>query len=164
MNPADIEGRTAWAAAALLLVQMLLGLSLRRGMNSNRADSRDGVRLFIHAGLGLVLLPVTFVHAWWSMSSGSIRSANVAGLWIATAAIALLAIQLVLGATLIRRSDRKKQLARRTHFVLAIVLLCLAGVHVVLNRSAIKSKERIKYENAVLSINNLSRQSGSPGG
>ncbi len=56
-------------------------------------------------------------------------------------------------------SDRQTQSTQRTHLVLAMVLLCLVGVHVVLSGSANKSKERIKYENAVLSINNLFRNS-----
>jgi hypothetical protein len=60
------------------------------------------------------------------------------------------------------RPIAKSNQPRERISVFAIVLLCLAGVHVVSNGSAIKSKERIKYENAVLNINNLFRNPGGP--
>jgi hypothetical protein len=112
---------TEWTVAAMLLTQAALGLS-----RANRHVLRR-----LHIVLGILFLPVTFVHSWLSMKTVSMESANATGLWIATAAFLLLAVELLLGATLIRSSESAPSL-RRVHLAVGLGIVFLAGVHVLL--------------------------------
>jgi len=109
--------------AALLLVQMSLGLC-----RVNRRILRRS-----HIALGVVVLPVTFVHAWLSMIAVPTKFAHALGLKLATAALLLLGVQLLLGAMLIRPSDSSQSL-RRVHLVVGFAIVSLTGVHVLLTR------------------------------
>ena len=86
-----------------------------------------------HIVLGLILPPLTFAHAWLSMKSVSIKSANTAGLWLATAALLLLGVQVLLGTALIRPSESSGSL-KRVHLAVGLGILALASVHVLLIR------------------------------
>jgi hypothetical protein len=112
-------GGTAWMVAAMLLTQAALGLS-----RANRHVLRR-----LHTVLGILLLPLTFVHCWLSMTTVSMRSANATGLWIATAAFLLLAVELSLGATLIRSSESAR--LRSVHLAVGLGIVFPAGVHVL---------------------------------
>jgi hypothetical protein len=81
----------------------------------------------------MVLLPVAFVHAWTSMRAVPARFANAVGLRLATTALLLLGAQLLLGTTLMRATKLSKSL-RRLHLVVGVVIVSLAGVHVLLSR------------------------------
>ena len=123
MDLATGAANTAWIAAAMLLVQMSLGLC---GVN-RRVLRRS------HIALGVVVLPVTFVHAWLSMKAVPIRFAHAIGLRLATTALLLLGVQLLLGAILIRPSKSSQSL-RRVHLAVGFVIVSLASVHVLLTR------------------------------
>lgn len=107
----------------MLLVQMSLGLS--------RVNRRVLRRL--HIALGVVVLPVTFAHAWLSMKAVPIKVAHAIGLRLATVALLLLGVQLLIGAILIRPSQGSQWL-RRVHLVVGLAIVSLAGVHVMLTR------------------------------
>ncbi len=83
-----------------------------------------------HIVLGLVLLPLAFVHAWLAMSGVSMKSADVAGLWLATPGLLLL--QVLLGTALIDRSENSRP--TRVHLTVGLCILVLASVHVLLAR------------------------------
>jgi hypothetical protein len=86
-----------------------------------------------HIVLGLILPPLTFAHAWQSMKSVSMKSADMAGLWLATAALLLLGVQVLLGTALIRPSESSGSL-ERVHLALGLGILAVASVHVFLTR------------------------------
>jgi hypothetical protein len=119
----DSSAITAWVAAAMLLSQASIGVF--------------GVRLRIlrepHIVLGLILPLLTFVHAWLSMKSVSMKFANTTGLWLATAALLLLGVQVLLGTALIRPSESSGSL-KRVHLAVGLGILALASVHVLLIR------------------------------
>jgi hypothetical protein len=121
MDLAAGAANTAWMAAAMLLVQMSLGLC-----RANRRVLRRS-----HIALGVVVLPVTFVHAWLSMKAVPIKFAHAIGLRLATTALLLLGVQLLLGANLIRPSKSSPSLIR-VHLAVGFAILSLAGVHVLL--------------------------------
>jgi len=81
--------------------------------------------------LGLILPLLTCAHAWLSMKSVSMKSANRAGLWFATAALLLLGVQALLGTALIRPSESPGSL-KRVHLAVGLGILALASVHVLL--------------------------------
>lgn len=121
MDLAASAANTAWMAAAMLLVQMSLGLC---GVN-RRVLRRSDI------ALGVVILPVTFVHAWLAMRAVPMKFASAIGLRVATAALLLLGVQLLRGAILIRPSESSRSL-RRLHLVAGFAIVSLAGVHVLL--------------------------------
>ena len=121
MDLAASAANTAWMAAAMLLVQMSLGL-----WRVNRRVLRRA-----HIALGVVVLPVAFVHAWLSMKAVPTKFAHALGLKLATAALLLLGVQLVLGAIL-NRPSKSSQPLRRVHLAVGFAIVSLAGVHVLL--------------------------------
>ena len=121
MDLATGAANTAWMVAAMLVVQMSLGLC-----RVNRRILRRS-----HIALGVVVLPVTFVHAWLSMKAVPMKFAHAIGLRLATMALLLVGVQLLLGAILIRPS-RSSQSLRRLHLVVGFAIVSLAGVHVLL--------------------------------
>jgi uncharacterized membrane protein len=119
----DSRAITAWVAAAMLLSQTSIGI-----FGVRRRILREP-----HIVLGLILPLLTFAHAWLSMKSVSMKSANMAGLWLATAALLLLGVQVLLGTALIRPSESSGSL-KRVHLAVGLGILALASVHVLLIR------------------------------
>jgi hypothetical protein len=72
-----------------------------------------------------------FAHAWLSTKSVSVKSANLPELWLATAALLLLGVQVLLGTALIRPSESSGSL-KRVHLALGLGILALASGHVLL--------------------------------
>ena len=87
-----------------------------------------------HAVIGFALPLLAFIHAWLSMSLPGSRSASSSGLWIATFAPFLLALQATIGLSLLRPNEQQQCGIRRLHRALAIFLIILASAHVFLNR------------------------------
>jgi hypothetical protein len=114
---------TAWVAAAMLLSQGSIGI-----FGVRRRILREPHILF-----GLILPPLTFAHAWLSMKSVSMKSANMAGLWLATAALLLLGVQVLLGTALIHPSERSGSL-KKVPLAVGLGILAVARVHVSLIR------------------------------
>jgi heme A synthase len=112
----DSRAITAWMTAAMLLSQAPIGI-----FGVRRRILREP-----HIVLGLILPLLTCAHAWLSM-----KSANRAGLWFATAALLLLGVQALLGTALIRPSESPGSL-KRVHLAVGLGILALASVHVLL--------------------------------
>ena len=117
----DSRAITAWMTAAMLLSQAPIGI-----FGVRRRILREP-----HIVLGLILPLLTCAHAWLSMKSVSMKSANRAGLWFATAALLLLGVQALLGTALIRPSESPGSL-KRVHLAVGLGILALASVHVLL--------------------------------
>jgi len=86
-----------------------------------------------HIVLGLILPLLTFAHASLSMTSVSMKSPNIAGLWLATAALLLLGVQVPLGTALIRPYESSGSL-KKVHLAVGFGILALASAHVLLIR------------------------------
>jgi hypothetical protein len=99
----DSRAITAWIAAAMLLAQASLELF---------AVSRHTLRES-HIVLGRILLPLTFAHAGLSMKSVSMKSDNMAGLWLAAARYCW-GVPELLGIALIRPSEVRAPLGEFT--------------------------------------------------
>lgn len=134
MGTAAVTSSAAWITALLLGGQALLGLIHVRALPA-RGHSIRGMRWLLagHAVIGLVLPPLTFVHAWSSMKLPGIRGTSAVGLWIATIALLLLVIQGSIGLSLLRSSKPQRINLRRQHFAMGVILVVLAGMHVLLN-------------------------------
>ena len=92
-------------------------------------------RLLPHCCLGFLAAGLAVVHAWVAMSPGIARGANMSGLWLVTAALAGIFLQLAwgLGLRTIGRVDRAS--ARKVHFRLMAMIAVLSIAHIVINRA-----------------------------
>lgn len=101
----------------MLLAQASFGL-LRNGHRTLRP---------VHIALGFLLLPLILAHAWLSMNAQTMRTANAIGIWLATAALLMLALQLFLGTELIRSASSRS--SRKIHLAIGLAVLSLVGIH-----------------------------------
>jgi hypothetical protein len=136
MGAAELASRTAWITALALAAQVSLGLWRVRVMPASTASFRSisGALLTGHIVIGVALPMVTFIHAWFAMKSPNIRETSVAGLWVATAVLLLLFVQAAVGASLLWQSEPQRMEFRRLHLAVAVIVVVLAGAHVLLNR------------------------------
>ncbi len=90
-----------------------------------------------HYALGFVLPAAALAHGWIPMASGHMPRTSMTGLWLATFALGLLFLQLLIGLamqTLGRNGESAGRLAlRRTHFVTMLLIASLALAHMLLN-------------------------------
>jgi hypothetical protein len=135
MGTAEIAHRMAWITALLLGAQASLGLTRVRALPPADSSIRCAGAWVLagHTAIGLVLPPMALAHGWFSMKLPGIRGASASGLWIATAALLLLAVQVVTGLTMLRLREPERIAIRRAHFAMAVLLAALAGAHVFLN-------------------------------
>jgi hypothetical protein len=136
MGAAELASRTAWITALALAAQVSLGLWRVRVMPASTASFRSilGPILAGHIVIGVALPMVTLIHAWSSMKLPNIRETSVAGLWVAIAGLLLLFMQAAVGASLLWRSEPQRLGFRRVHLAMAVIVVALAGAHVLLNR------------------------------
>jgi thiosulfate reductase cytochrome b subunit len=102
-----------------------------------RAEPPAGKSMRWHYALGFVLPAAALAHGWIPMASGHMPRTSMTGLWLATFALGLLFLQLLIGLavqTLGRNGESAGRLAlRRTHFVTMLLITSLALAHMLLN-------------------------------
>jgi hypothetical protein len=89
-----------------------------------------------HYTLGFVLPAAALAHGWIPMSSGHMPRTSMTGLWLATYALGLLFLQLLIGLSVERLSGGNtvaKGVLRRVHFAAMLVIAALAISHIWLN-------------------------------
>ena len=90
-----------------------------------------------HYLLGFVLPAAALAHGWIPMAAGHMPRASMTGLWLATFALGLLFLQLLIGLATQRLRGDGNSVARltlcRTHFVTMLVIAALALSHMLLN-------------------------------
>jgi hypothetical protein len=116
--------------------QPFLGFVVGRASSPASGSATRCSRLWAfraHAIIGFALPLLAFIHGWQSMSLPGSRSARISGLWIATLALFLLALQAMIGLSLGRPNEQQQGGIRRLHRALAMFLIVLASAHVFLN-------------------------------
>jgi hypothetical protein len=91
-------------------------------------------RMWPHYWTGYLSLGLSFYHAWVSMAFGRIPRTSLAGLWLATFALFLLFVQLLLGLVL-QKARGAPAIARRLHFWSMVEIFVLVLAHIALNGS-----------------------------
>jgi uncharacterized membrane protein len=115
-----------WLGLLLVAANVSLPYLLRRG--------RDYLKqMWPHYWIGYVLPALALWHAWIPMSKGNLQGMDVTGLWLATVAMLLLAIQATIGL-LLRNAAGVRGTLQRAHFWTMAVIGVLIVTHVVLNR------------------------------
>jgi hypothetical protein len=150
---------TGWLVALLLAAQMALPYLLRKialrkpqpavppraAQLSSGSDAKRtalaGNSMRWHYFLGFILPAGVLAHAWIPMASGHMPRTSMTGLWLATYALGLLFLQLLLGLTLQRVSassaagQRSSRLGLNwVHFGVMLAIAILALAHMFLNR------------------------------
>lgn len=135
MGASEFLSRTTWIVALLVSTQAVLGLFRARPLRSlSSSIRRAGTWALVgHAVIGFVLPVLAFLHAWTSMKLQGIAASSAAGLWIATIAVLLFAVQAVIGVTMLQFNPTQSTDLRQLHLAISIVLILLVSSHVVLN-------------------------------
>jgi hypothetical protein len=127
-----------WLASILLGAGILLPYLLRRTALSQRLGTEQSEkpylrRMWAHYCIGYLVAPLALLHAWIPMQAGGAHGANMAGLWIATASLVLLFLQIVLGLGLKAATSLDRQRDRRIHYWVMLGIVATAAAHVWLN-------------------------------
>jgi hypothetical protein len=116
---------SGWATALLLGVGIGVPYFVR---------TTPGAGLKPHYGIGLLLPAAALAHAWLPMTSIPIRRFDLTGLWLATAALILMAAQAALGLALRQAAGATRGRLRRVHFVSMALIALLVALHIARNR------------------------------
>ena len=122
---------TGWAAFLLFVASLLLPYLIRRTRSHGVPFLKQ---LWPHYWIGYGLPVIAFIHAWIPMRTGNLRGINMTGLWLATIALMLLAVQLFIGLQLQSPTQSNRKRLRAAHFWTMALLAGLIVIHVVLNR------------------------------
>jgi hypothetical protein len=142
MSPVFYTSVSGWAAVILVGVEIVLPYLLRRSWLSLRLGLRmaqDFVapylkRMWVHYWLGCLVAGLSFLHAWVPMQAGHLRGVSLAGLWLGTAALFLLALQVAVGLALREPGLPERRQIRRWHYGLMIGVVVMVAGHVWLNK------------------------------
>jgi hypothetical protein len=88
---------SGWAGVLLFGSGLAMPNLLRRSPGAKKPYLR---RMWPHYWLGYLSFFISFAHAWLAMRSGNIRGMNLLGVWIATAALAVILWQIAVGLLL----------------------------------------------------------------
>ena len=131
---------SGWAAVILMGVEIVLPYLLRPNWLSVKLGLAVGFvapylkRMWVHYWLGYLVVGLSFVHAWVPMRAGPMRRLSMVGLWLGTAALFLLAMQVALGLALRDPGLRERRENCRWHYGVMIGAVIVVAGHVWLNK------------------------------
>jgi len=135
ISPADILG---WLSVVLLgaviAIPYLKNRARARVPESNGAAPRPYLNaLWPHYWFAPAVAVGSFVHAWIPMASGHMPHTSMRGLWLATYALGLVFLQILLGLVLRFAGPATAAFLRRVHFVCMVGIVALLLAHLLLN-------------------------------
>jgi len=134
-----VVGLSGWFASIAIAMVALLPYLLRRSALSVRlgvAIARDQPylrRMWPHYWLAYAATGLSFLHAWVLMSRGRMPRTSSLGLYLATLALVLLFVQIVVGLSLQQPAVAGRSALRQWHFWTMAEVVALVGAHIVLN-------------------------------
>jgi len=132
-SPTDAWG---WLSLVLLVISIAIPYALRSKSPSQASSAFDASRgtriLWIHYWLGPLIFALSFVHAWIPMATGHMPHTSMQGLWLATYALGLILLQVLLGLAL-RYFRRGARVLRWVHFAVMLGIGGLLLAHLWLN-------------------------------
>lgn len=131
MRAYAITSSTGWVMMVLLVAIIAYPFLLRAGFLGPIQPFLERMRLHYWSGytIGCVLL----VHLWFSMSGGLALAVNTLGLYLATVAMFLVGVQIVLGRRLSWPRLPKRRFVRRWHLWIMFGLVAFIIGHVLLD-------------------------------
>lgn len=128
-----LTGASGWVLVLLLPLTIALPFVLRRRTRRTADEGPAGGRWRLHYWLGYGIAALAAAHAVVPTSTGLALRANAAGLYLATAALLLVFIQVFVGLLLREPSLRNRPVMRRWHFWGMAGIVVLALGHIALN-------------------------------
>jgi hypothetical protein len=128
------------------ILTALLGATIALPYLATRASRRRGIArlastpLRAHVWVGYLILLLAVVHGWVPMRPDIAGQANRQGLYLATAALLVLFVQLPIGLVLRRPGGRFRLALRRCHFWAMAVLVAATLGHVALSSGAMLAR------------------------
>jgi len=131
-------GQRGWLSTALLAAVIAITYLNRVIVRGRPLAGRSPapsplLPLWPHYWLALALAVLSSWHAWPALRAGHISPSLTNGLWLATVALALLLLQLTVGAVLRYGSPGHSGMIRRIHFALMAAIVLLVVAHIWLN-------------------------------
>jgi hypothetical protein len=136
MAPFDTTRVLGWLSVILLgtIVAIPYMSASRSHAGSGQSSVRSPVRrMAFHYWLAPLLPLGSLVHAWIPMASHHMPRTNFNGLWLATFALGLMLVQLVMGVALRSAPHGAPNLLRRAHFTLMLGITALVLLHLWIN-------------------------------
>ena len=139
LTPAILTSVTGWVTTGILCAQIAFPFWLRttlpRLAKAGGSAARGGFwqSMKPHYAAGFALPALSFYHAWIPMASGHMPRTSMTGLWLATFAMGLLFVQVLLGAGMWAAKGATAGVLRRTHLGIMLVAAVLIGFHLLLN-------------------------------
>jgi hypothetical protein len=124
-----ISPTSLWGWISVALVATVIAIPFL----SVRAGQSPVLPLWPHYWLGLLATAISLWHAWIPMKAGHIPRSAFNGLWLATIALGLLLLQLLLGVLLRYGRPRYFAYLRQTHFALMLGIVALIAAHLWFN-------------------------------
>jgi hypothetical protein len=128
MTPKGMTDLSGWVLVALLALTIALPYRIRASARAN--GSPPGTVWRAHFWTGYLIAALTLGHSWIAMRPDIAGQAHKGGLYLATGALFVVAVQTVIGL-LLRRSRGPR--LRGIHFWSMLLLVGLAAGHVVLS-------------------------------
>jgi hypothetical protein len=128
-----------WGWVSLALLGMVVAIPyVRRSAVAVKNSDTDAARpylsaLALHYWVAPAVLIVSFLHAWIPMAAGRMPHTSMRGLWLATYALGLIFVQLLMGLALRYAGPRGAKALRRVHFILMLGIAALVISHLWLN-------------------------------
>jgi hypothetical protein len=130
----------AWGWASLVLLAVVVAIPyLRRSTPlSSPGLPATATRPYLsaltpHYWLAPAVLVISFVHAWIPMASGRMPHTSMRGLWLATYALGVIFLQLLIGLAMRYLGPQVARTMRRVHFLLMLGIVALVLAHLWLN-------------------------------
>jgi hypothetical protein len=121
---------SGWLLAVLVATTVVLPYYLRR--------ERVEKRMWPHILCGSLVAPIAFIHPWPAMSHGWVKNSNVTGLYLASLALLLAFVQIVVGLLLRQSTGAAARWIRRLHLTVMSGIVLLTVGHVALNSPTLR--------------------------
>jgi hypothetical protein len=133
LTPTAVWG---WLSFALLVAVIALPYFRRTAISEAGGATAESPRrywkgLWPHYWLGAAVAAGSLIHGWIPMAAGKMPQTDMNGLWLATYALGLMFLQVLLGLTL--RFAGAGRFLKRMHFVVMFGIVALVLAHLWLN-------------------------------
>jgi hypothetical protein len=140
MGSVVFTSASGWVLVVLLTATIALPYLIRSRLFALEDESHVSwrTRLRPHYWLGYIGAGIVLAHTWVPMRAGWALQSNATGLYLASGALLLLCVQIVLGLRLRQTSGKQRRRLRRAHFWIMATVLALTLGHIGLNSATVR--------------------------
>jgi hypothetical protein len=140
MGSVVFTSASGWVLVVLLTATIALPYLIRSRLFALEDESHVSWRTRLRPPywLGYVGAGIVLAHAWVPMRAGWALQSNATGLYLASGALLLLCVQIVLGLRLRQTRGKQRRRLRRAHFWIMATVLALTLGHIGLNSATVR--------------------------